>query len=114
SVCARSLAGIQTAVESMNVRMSAMMKSLGSFRAALLIGWVVLGIAGISYARSRGVPSWAALPVVAAFLIEYPFYLVPAFPSVRERIGSAGVSVFALGAMLLPYVACCFGAVQFE
>ena len=31
------------------------------------------------YARSKGIPAWAAVPILAAFLIEYPFYLVPAF-----------------------------------
>ena len=66
-----------------------MAKSLGSFRAALLTGWGVLGLAGIFYARARGIPGWAALPVVAAFLIEYPFYLVTGFPRVRERVAGS-------------------------
>ena len=91
-----------------------MVKSLGSFRAALLIGWGVLGLAAVLYARSRGIPSWAALPVVAAFLIEYPFYLVPAFPSARELVGGRRLPAFALAAAVLPYLACCCGAVQFE
>jgi membrane protease YdiL (CAAX protease family) len=91
-----------------------MVKSLGSFRAALLIGWVVLGSAGIFYARWRGVPSWAALPVIAAFLIEYPFYLVPAFPSAREHVHGMGVPCFAVAATILPYLACCCGAVRFQ
>jgi membrane protease YdiL (CAAX protease family) len=91
-----------------------MAKSLGSFRAALLIGWGVLGLAGMWYARSRGIPSWAALPVVAAFLIEYPFYLVPAFPAVRERVHGMGVPAFAVAVAVLPYLACCCGAVRFE
>ena len=94
--------------------MRPMVKSLGSFRAALLIGWGVLGLAGIVYARSRGIPSWAALPLIAAFLIEYPFYLVPAFPSVREHVSGMGVPVFAVATIVLPYLACCCGAVQFE
>ena len=93
--------------------MRPMAKSLGGFRAALLIGWGVLGLAGILYARSRGIPGWAALPVVAAFLIEYPFYLVPAFPSVRERVSGMGVPAFAVAAAVLPYLACCCGAVDF-
>lgn len=94
--------------------MRPMVKSLGSFRAALLIGWGVLGLAGMLYARARGIPSWAALPVVAAFLLEYPFYLVPAFRSMREGVGSVGVPSFAVAAALLPYLACCCGAVKFE
>jgi membrane protease YdiL (CAAX protease family) len=51
---------------------------------------------------------------VAAFLIEYPFYLVPAFPPVRERIGTRGFPLFALAAAVLPYLACCCGAVAFS
>jgi membrane protease YdiL (CAAX protease family) len=90
-----------------------MVKSLGAFRAALLIGWGVLGLAGMLYARSKGIPSGVALPVVAAFLIAYPFYLVPAFPPVRERIGAAGVPAFALAAAVLPYLACLCGVVPF-
>jgi membrane protease YdiL (CAAX protease family) len=90
-----------------------MVKSLGSFRAALLIGWGVLGLAGILYAQSRGVPAWAALPVVAAILIEYPFYLVPGFPSVRERVSGWGVPAFAVATAVLPYLACCCGAIGF-
>jgi membrane protease YdiL (CAAX protease family) len=93
--------------------MRPMVKSPGSFRAAVLIGWGVLGVAGMWYARSRGIPGWAALPVVAAFLIEYPFYLVPAFPLVRERLSGLGVAAFALAVAVLPYLACCCGAVPF-
>jgi membrane protease YdiL (CAAX protease family) len=37
------------------------------------------------YARAKGIPAWVALPVLAAFLVEYPFYLVPAFAEVRAR-----------------------------
>ena len=107
-VCAHSRGASST-----DARMRPMAKSLGSFRAALPIGWGVLGLAGMLYARSKGIPSWAALPVVAAFLIEYPFYLVPGFQSVRERLSGIGVPIFALAAAVLPYLACCCGAVAF-
>jgi hypothetical protein len=83
------------------------------FRAALLIGWVVLGAAGVLYALAKGIPGWAAWPVLAAFLIEYPFYLVVGFPEIRERI-SARLPVFLLSAMLVPYLICCLGPVAFE
>ena len=62
-----------------------MTQSLGCFRAALLAGWTALSAAGLLYARSKGIPAWAAVPVLAAFLVEYPFYLVPAFAEVRRR-----------------------------
>ena len=73
--------------------MSAMAKTFGGFRAALLVGWVLLFVIGVAYARFKDIPGWAALPALAAFLIEYPFYLVPAFPSVLMRVlGLAGSS----------------------
>jgi membrane protease YdiL (CAAX protease family) len=91
-----------------------MAKSLGDFRAALLIGWVALGTAGILYARFKGIPTWAALPVLAAFLITYPFYLVPAFRNVRERLAGAPLIGYLLASAILPYLLCCLGAVEFQ
>ena len=69
--------------------MSAMAKTSGGFRAALLIGWALLCVIGLSLARWKGIPSWAALPSLAAILVAYPFYLVPGFPSVREDLAGA-------------------------
>src|SRR5690348_11622656 len=95
-------------VESMNARMRQMQKSLGGFRAALLIGWTALGAAGLIYARAKGIPTWAALPVLAAILIEYSFYLVPGFESMREWLDSELPELqlgLLLGATaLLPYL----------
>jgi uncharacterized protein len=91
--------------------MRPMKKSRGSalpadFRAALLIGWLVLTAAGVLYAQIRHVPNWAALPVLAGFLIEYPFYLLPAFPDLRKRLaGPHFPAVLAISA-LLPYIVC--------
>lgn len=62
-----------------------MKHSLGGFRAAVLAGWITLSAAGWLYARSKGIPAWVAIPLLAAFLVEYPFYLVPGFESVREH-----------------------------
>ena len=80
---------------------------LRGYRAALWIGWVALCIAGISYARIRGVPGGVAAPVLAAFLIEYPFYLVAAFPSVRERVAGARLPFFLTASIVLPYLVAC-------
>jgi membrane protease YdiL (CAAX protease family) len=82
-----------------------MAKPLSGFRAALLLGWAALGAAGLLYARSRSIPSWAALPALAAFLVEYPFYLVPAFRSARERVAGARLPVFLAASTALPYLA---------
>jgi membrane protease YdiL (CAAX protease family) len=85
-----------------------MQKSLGGFRAALLIGWAALGVAGLLYARGKGIPTWAALPVLAAFLLEYLFYLVPGFESAREKLNTVlpelQLGLFLGVASLLPYL----------
>jgi hypothetical protein len=84
-----------------------MAKTLGGFRAAVPIGWMALGVAGVLYARLKDIPSWAAVPVLAAFLVEYPFYLVPAFPTLRERLAGARLPGFLLASTGLPYLVCC-------
>src|ERR1039458_7912564 len=94
--------------------MRPMAKSLNAFRATLLIGWMALCVTGVLYARIRGVPSWAAAPALAAFLVEYAFYLVPAFPTVRERVAGWRLPVFLVASAVLPYLACCCGAVPFH
>jgi uncharacterized protein len=94
--------------------MMPMAKSLSGFRATVLIGWMTLGGAGLLYARIRGIPNWAAAPALAAILIAYSFYLVPAFPQVRERVAGARLPVFLAAAAGLPYLACCCGALPFR
>jgi uncharacterized protein len=81
-----------------------MAKSLGAFRAALLIGWVALGAAGVLYARFKSIPNWAALPLLAAFLVEYSFYLLPGFPEVRKRLAEPSLPLFLLVSLFFPYV----------
>ena len=63
-----------------------MHQTLGAFRAALLAGWIGLSAAGLLYARQKSIPLWAAVPIVAAFLFEYSFYLVPGFEALRARL----------------------------
>lgn len=55
--------------------------------AALGAGWLLLALGAWLYARIKGIPEWAALPVAAAFLIEIPFYLLPAFQTPRAWFG---------------------------
>jgi len=62
------------------------MPVLGSFWWALGIGWVALGIAGWQYAGVKHIPAWVAVPVAAAFLIEYAFYLAAGMPAMRQRL----------------------------
>ena len=94
--------------------MRPMVKTPGSFRAALLTGWVVLGAAGILYARAKNIPTWTAWPVLAAFLLEYLFYLVPAFPVVRNSFARKHLPIYLTVSAVLPYLVCCLGAVEFE
>jgi membrane protease YdiL (CAAX protease family) len=54
------------------------------------------------------------LPALAAFLVEYPFYLAPAFPSVREELAGAPLPWYLAASAVLPYLAACFGAIQFQ
>jgi membrane protease YdiL (CAAX protease family) len=65
--------------------MAAMPNSLARFRAVVGVGWVLLGLAAAVYARMKGYPAWAAIPIAAAFLVEFPFYLLPAFAPERLR-----------------------------
>jgi membrane protease YdiL (CAAX protease family) len=94
--------------------MSAMTNATSHFRTALLTGWAVLVAAGLSYARIRDIPGWAAFPALAAFLLVFPFYLVPAFPKIRERLTGWRLPLFVTGGMTLPYLACCAGAIPFQ
>jgi membrane protease YdiL (CAAX protease family) len=94
--------------------MSAMTRTSGGFRAALLIGWALLCVIGLLLARWKGIPSWAALPALAALLMEYPFYLVPGFPRVREELAGDPLPGILIASAVLPYLACCTGAIQFE
>ena len=89
------------------------MKSLGGFRAALLIGWMALGPAGVLFARYKGIPNWAALPIIAAFLVAYPFYLVAGFPSLRERLAGR-LPLFLVASAVLPYLVSSLGGVRFQ
>ena len=94
--------------------MSAMAKTSGGFRATLWIGWLLLCVIALAFARWKGIPNWAALPSLAAFLVVYPFYLAPAFPSVREQLAGAGLPGFLVASAVLPYLACCAGAIPFQ
>ncbi|HLY17250.1 MAG TPA: CPBP family intramembrane glutamic endopeptidase [Bryobacteraceae bacterium] len=90
-----------------------MTQSAGGFRAALVAGWIALSAAGLLYARSKGIPTWVAVPVLAAFLIEYPFYLVPGFAEVRERF-ERGLPFFLVFSFVLPYIVYATNTGQFR
>jgi membrane protease YdiL (CAAX protease family) len=94
--------------------MSAMANTLGGFRAAALIGAIALSGVGMVYARAKGIPLQTALPVIAAFLAEYPFYLLAGFPNVRERLAGPRLPLWLVGSAILPYLICCSGGIPFQ
>jgi len=78
------------------------------FLLAVGIGWLVLAGAGIYYARLKGIPARLAAPVVAAFLVEYVFYIAPGFPRLREwiagRFPPRKLALFFASSALAPYL----------
>ncbi len=64
--------------------------SIRNFRNAIWIGWLLLCAAALVYTRVKPVPAALAVPIVLAFLAEYPFYLLPGFPAARDRLMSGG------------------------
>ena len=94
--------------------MRPMAKSLVRFQAALAAGWIALSAVGLMLARAKGIPVFAALPVITAFLLEYPFYLAVGFPDVRARLAGHKLPVVLLISAVLPYLACSAGAIPFE
>ena len=81
---------------------------LGAFRAALLTGWIGLSAAGLLYAQQKHIPLAAAIPIIAAFLVEYSFYLVPGFESVRQwltaHLSRPLFAVLLAAGAVLPYL----------
>jgi uncharacterized protein len=79
-----------------------------SFFLTVIIGWIILAGAGVYLARAKGIAPGLAAPVVAAFLLEYLFYLVPGFEGLRDWLADkipvrSLASAFALSA-LAPYL----------
>jgi membrane protease YdiL (CAAX protease family) len=72
------------------------------------IGWILLTIAGIYYARAKGIPAAVAAPLIAAFLVEYFFYLVPGFEGLRnwlsDRIPPRTLALGLAISALAPYL----------
>jgi membrane protease YdiL (CAAX protease family) len=60
--------------------------SLRTFWLTLLIGGAAACASGIVYARFLGIPPGIAGPVLAAFLLEFVFYLVPGFEAARSAL----------------------------
>ena len=84
----------------------------GSFRRyaiTLGVGWVVLAVAAFVYADVNAVPLTLAVPLGAAFLLEFSFYLLAGFADLWNaavaRMGRLGTVGFLTATSVLPYVA---------
>src|SRR5580658_11279390 len=83
------------------------------------IGWALLAVAAAIYARvaPKPVPAAVAVPLALAFLVEYPFYLLPGFPAARERLMAFGrpqaAAIFAASA-ILPWLIYALGTGHFN
>jgi membrane protease YdiL (CAAX protease family) len=67
-----------------------------------------LAVAGTAYAAHENIPPAVAAPIVAAFLLQISFYLVPGCPEVRRRLeeslAPAQLAAFAVAASVAPYL----------
>ncbi len=82
--------------------------SVRGYWLTVVAGWVILGGIAWGYARLKGIPGAIGAPLAAAFLIEFPFYILPGFRGALARV--ADVRRDALAALmtvsaLLPYLA---------
>jgi uncharacterized protein len=102
--------------------MAAMAKMANPMRRYWLVvwtGWLLLAIAAAAYARlaPKPVPAALALPLALAFLVEYPFYLLPGFPGARERFLAKGkpraAALLAVGA-IVPWLIYAIGTGHFS
>ena len=79
-----------------------------AFLYTLVVVNVALAAAGAIYAVLENIPPAVAAPILAAFLLQISFYLLPAFPAARqrleERFGPAGIAAIALLAAVVPYL----------
>jgi membrane protease YdiL (CAAX protease family) len=89
-----------------------------SYLIALGAGWILLSAAGVYYARSKGIAPGVAAPIVAAFLLEYAFYLVPGFAGLRDWLSHrVPVRLLALSlaiSAIAPYLLYSLATGQFQ
>jgi len=65
--------------------MMAAMRPARRFAATVLLGSFFLALAAFIYVRIKGIPAGTAVPLAAAFLVEFPFYLLPGFMPAKLR-----------------------------
>ena len=94
------------------------MKQMRQFLTTLVVVWTAACIATYIYSQQQNIPSWIALAVLPAFLVEFGFYLAPGFPRVRrafEQLGSKPVrATFLSASAIIPYLIESFGTGTFH
>ncbi|HEX4595125.1 MAG TPA: CPBP family intramembrane glutamic endopeptidase [Bryobacteraceae bacterium] len=84
------------------------MKQMRQFLTTLVVVWTAACIATYLYSQQQNIPSWIALAVLPAFLVELTFYLAPGFSAVRkafERLGSKPIrAAFLAASAAIPYL----------
>jgi membrane protease YdiL (CAAX protease family) len=75
--------------------MNAMPKDLRGFMWTLLVVWTLECMAAIVYSHQKDIPSWIAMQVVPAFLLETGLYLAAGFAETRARLEQLRPTVLA-------------------
>ena len=84
-----------------------MLTRWGSYRLTVVGGWILLALAAYFYAGYKNIPLLGAAPVAAAFLLEFPFYILPGFDGPREVLGAwkkEHLAAFMTVTAVAPYV----------
>src|SRR5229473_4081420 len=101
-------AGTSSAIAEAAQSSDANMKRMRQFLTTLLVVWTAACIATYIYSQQQNIPSWVALAVLPAFLVELAFYLVIGFAAVRkafDRLGSKAFRAALLAASaVIPYL----------
>lgn len=84
------------------------MKRMRQFLTTLLVVWTAACIATYLYSQQQNIPSWIALAVLPAFLVEIALYLVIGFAAVRKAFDALGSKAYRAALLaasaVLPYV----------
>jgi membrane protease YdiL (CAAX protease family) len=78
----------------------------------------VLGCVAAWAARDTNIPAWVGIPFVAAFLVEFAFYLLPGFEGVRAiliaRFSKRSLAPLLIASAVAPYLIYAMGTGLFH
>jgi membrane protease YdiL (CAAX protease family) len=94
--------------------MMAAMKPARRFTATVLLGSFFLALAAFIYVRIKAIPAGTAVPLAAAFLVEFPFYLLPGFKIGFELRRSLSLAASLAATCVLPYLVYSIPTGQFQ